>query len=130
MERLEELKNKFCKEIDEYAGLKQFDRNAIEHIDKLLASVHHINKIMDHDNGLYNRGYGNWRPENMSGYGNDYYARDYMTYGPRYGMDQYNTSPQYSHGRTSLVEKLEMLKQDAPDEMSRNEIQKLIMKMQ
>jgi hypothetical protein len=129
MERLEELKSKLCKEVDEYAGLSQFDRNAIEHIDKLLASIHHINKIMDHDGtGMYG---APWRPEHNPGYGNDYYSRDWMTYGPSRDSAQYNAAPHYyGEKRATLVEKLEELKRTAPDAMIRNDIQKLIDKMQ
>ena len=39
MERIEELKNKLCKELDEYAGLKQFDRNSME---SWIMTVDHI----------------------------------------------------------------------------------------
>lgn len=134
MERLEELKRKFCKEVDEYAGLNQFDKNAIDHIDKLLASIHHINKIMDHDgNGMYG---APWRPEHNPGYGNEYYGGNYMTYGQTYGNSrdntQYGAAPHYysDEKRSTLVEKLEELKRTAPDAMIRNDIQKLIDKMQ
>lgn len=132
MERLEELKRKFCKEVDEYAGLNQFDKNAIDYIDKLLASIHHINKIMDHDgNGMYG---APWRPEHNpaygNGYGNDYYASGHMTYGARDNA-QYGAAPNYyGEKRLTLVEKLEELKRTAPDAMIRNDIQKLIDKMQ
>lgn len=134
MERLEELKRKFCKEVDEYAGLNQFDKNSIDHVDKLLASIHHINKIMDHDgSGMYG---APWRPEHNPGYGNEHYGNGYMTYGQTYGNGrdsvQYSASPHYysDEKRSTLVEKLEELKRTAPDAMIRNDIQKLIDKMQ
>lgn len=128
MERLEELKSKLCKEIDEYSGLSQFDRNSIDHIDKLLASIHHINKILDHDGtGMYG---APWRPEHNPGYGNDYYGGNYMTYGPNRDNGQYGAAPHYySEKRSTLAEKLEELKRTAPDAMIRDDIQKLIDKM-
>lgn len=129
MERLEELKSKLCKEVDEYAGLSQFDRNSIEHIDKLLASIHHINKILDHDGtGMYG---APWRPEHNPGYGSEYYVRDYMPYGSSRDNVQYSAAPHYyGEKRSTLVEKLEELKRTAPDAIIRNDIQKLIDKMQ
>ena len=129
MERFEELKSKLCKEVNEYAGLNQFDRNSVDHIDKLLASIHHINKILDHDrSGMYG---APWRPEYYPGYGSDFNVRDNTMYG--FGGDnvQYSAAPHYyGERRSTLGEKLEELKRTAPDAMIRNDIQKLIDKMQ
>lgn len=109
MNELYELREKLCKELKEY-GYKEMSAGTLDVVDKLTHTIKNLDKIIEADED----GYSGMYPYSYRGYSR---KRD--------SMGRY--SRRYS--RSDLSDKLRDLMQDAPDERSRNEINRLIEKM-
>ena len=120
MRYMYDLRDKLCKELEELSG-HDLDMSSLEAIDKLTHSIKCIDTIMA-----------------MEGYSRD--GRSYDDEGGSYRRGRSMTTGRYisrASGRYSrdysrddrMREKLEEMMQDAPDENTRRELERLISKM-
>ena len=123
MHELYELKEKLLDELKEH-GSKELSAGSLEIVDKLAHATKNLCKVIEaceeeegHSSRYYPMAYddGSYRGPYRGGS----YRRDSMS---RYARDGYS--------RTSMAERLRGMMQDAPDERSRNELQKMIAKFE
>ena len=107
MKELYELKDRLVDELKEY-GKMELTASNLEKIDTLAHAAKNVCKIIDSDD------------EGHSGY----YPNDTRVYRGSYRRDNMG---RYSRG--SLADKLRELMDEAPDEKSRQEIQRLVDRM-
>ena len=105
MHGIYKLREMLCKELEEYGNRTSLDTSALDVVDKLAHAIKNIDKVMN--SGDYNV--------------EDHSNKRSMA---RYSMERYTT---YDSG---LVEKLRGLMEEAHDERSRSEIEKLVTKME
>ena len=106
MKELHELKEKLIDELKEY-GKRDLSGSTLDAVDKLAHATKNLCKIIEDEDG-----YSNTYP----------YDRSYRGYSRnRDGMGRYS--------RDGLSDKLRELMHDAPDDRSRDEIKRLIEKM-
>lgn len=128
MHGIYDLKEKLCKELEEYGTKNELTAGSLDVVDKLAHTVKNLDKIIEayeeedyssrsYDDGM-NRAYAN-RGSYMGGsYRNDgSYARR------RDSMGRYSRNG-------DMVEQLRSLMNDAPDDRTRQEIQRLVTKME
>ena len=115
MEKLYELKEMLCRELEKYAS-KEISASTLEYIDKLAHAIKNIEKIIESDSGMSRRGsYGEYegtfapRRDRMGRYSREY-SRDYSRHG-------------------DMVEELRELMNDAP-ENTKHEFRKFIQKIE
>ena len=144
MHELYELKEKLMKELGEYSQNGKYSKEDVETIKYMASAIDHMCNIIEkaeeeeysqrgggyaYDNGNMGGGGGSYRdggyPRNMGGgsyrggRGGNSYARGRGQNAPRDSMGR------YSRGG-DMVEQLEDLKQDAPNDQIRQQIQQLI----
>jgi len=114
MDALYELKEKLCKELEDYGKKGELSAGALSTIDTLAHAVKNIDKIIEvyENDGYSNYGYGDRHYRGMS------YARR-----GRYSRDGYSRSGE-------IVDRLRSLMDEAPDDRTRKEIQNLVSKME
>ena len=122
MHALYDLKDKLCKELEEYGKKGDLSAGSLDVVDKLAHTIKNLDKIIE----VY-------EDEDYSNYGGSYdyrgrsYARRRDSMG-RYSRDGY---PRDGYSRTGdIAEKLRALANEAPDERSRKEIHDLISRME
>lgn len=135
MKELYELKEMLMKELEEYGSKGELSAGTLEIVDKLAHTVKNLCKIIEdlEDGGDYSGDYpypgsyndgrsyrGSYR-DGMSG------ARGRMN-ARRDSMGRYSGERGYS--RTGLADELRGLMTDAPDERTRQEIQRLADKLE
>ena len=142
-EKLYELKEKLMKELGEYSQNGKYSKEDVETIKYMASAIDHMCNIIEkaeeeysqrgggyvYDNGNMGGGGGSYRgggyPRNMGSgsyrgeRGGNSYARGRGQNAPRDSMGR------YSRGG-DMVEQLEDLKQDAPNDQIRQQIQQLI----
>ena len=130
MHRLYELKEKFIKELEEYADYERYSREDIETAKYLASAADHICNILEAADSEYSsrQSYDGYSRRNSYGYPH---------VGPSYRVDgSYRgrrNAPRDSMGRYSgngMVEQLESLMQEAPNERIRQQMQQLISQME
>ena len=114
MKELYELKEMLCDELKEY-GKKGELKNAgtLDVVDKLAHTIKNLDKIIE----SYDEG--------ESGY----YSRTGRVYDGRSFRNSYRRDSMGRYSRDGLADKLRELMQDAPDEKTRIEIQRMIDRM-
>jgi len=113
MHKLEELKEMLCEELEEYASKEKLDMGGLEIVDKLAHAIKNIDKILNSD------GYSEGRLH--YGY-NDASYRNYSSRGrKRDSMGRY--------ARDNMYDELSRLAEDAPDEMTRRKLERLMQSM-
>lgn len=131
MHEIYELKNKLCKELEEYGAKDKMDVGTLDVVDKLAHTIKNLDKIIEkyeedeysgvmmHDDldGRYSRRGG------MS------YARGRGSNARRDSRGRYS-SRMYSGDNSMMLQELRELKEDAPDERTRMEFDKFIKKME
>ena len=115
MHGIYELRDKLCKELDGY-GTKELSAGSLSTIDTLAHAVKNLDKILEGEE-YSNRGSYDWGRMYRDGS----YARR------RDGMGRYSRN--YSRDG-DMVERLRDLMNDAPDDRTRQEIQRLVTKME
>lgn len=116
MNELEKLKQMLCKELEEYGSKGEMSTGTLEVVDKLAHAVKNLDKIIEAYDGEYS---GRYYADGMGGV-NYSRRRDSMgRYSRRYGYSR--------HG--DLADELRNLMEDAPDERTRMEMQRLIDKL-
>ncbi len=102
MRKLYELRDKLCKQLDEYSE-KDLTTATLDIIDKLTHTIKNLDKIIaKHEEMPYSNSYG----------------RHY----PKYGFDGYSMNG-------DMIAKLTDLMDESPDERTRMEFQRFIQKM-
>ena len=122
MHKLYELKDMLCEELESYGSKDKLDVGGLEIVDKLAHAIKNIDKIIECEEG-YSNMYDDMSHESRRGGRNQYgsYAR-----GRRHGsyaMDGYSRTE-------GVVEQLRGLMEDVSDPRSRQEIQRIITKME
>lgn len=113
MHKLEELKDMLCEELEEYASKEKLDMGGLEIVDKLAHAIKNIDKILNSDGYSEGRPYYNF---------NDASYRNYSSRGrKRDSMGRY--------ARDNMYDELSRLAEDAPDEMTRRKLERLMQSM-
>lgn len=142
MHELYELKSMLMQELEEYGKKGEMSAGSLEIVDKLAHAIKNLCKIMEMDDGgsyAYADGSyegGSYGRSRRGGSGNRSYAyargrgrnarRDSMG---RYSSEGYSREG-YSMAAEDMVEQLQELMQDAPDEKIKQDIQRLITKVE
>lgn len=132
MEKLYELYDMLCEELEEVTNKGELSAGSLEVAEKITETMKNIGKIVDsdmysgdyrHDMGSYDEGrsYARGRSYNRGMSSRGSYAR-------RDSRGRYSREGGYS--RHDIVEQLEDIMHSAPNEKSRKEIERLIMKME
>ena len=139
MHKLYDLKEMLCKELEEYGGRTGLDMNSLEVVDKLAHAIKNIDKIlMSGDENSMDGSYrGSYEESNRGSYEGGSNRGSYESSNrmsrrssrARYrdGMGRYVMN---SYANEEMIDKLRDLMDEAPDDHSRKEIEKLISKME
>lgn len=135
MRTLDELREKFCKELDEIARKSDLNAGDLETVHKLTDTIKNIDKIYMLDEGGYSEA-GEWEATGRFGdeYGRRYdggssYARgrkrDSMG---RYSRDGRKNNGKYSRedGKEHMISKLEDMMEDTDNDRVKSAIRKCI----
>ena len=123
MHELYELRDKLCDELKEQ-GRKGISSGTIGTIDTLAHAIKNVDKIIECDEG--DEYSGRAYPDGMGVYRHSY-ARGRMG-APRDRMGRYSGERGYS--RNTLADKMRDLMMDAPDDRTRQEIQRMVEKLE
>ena len=131
MHGIYELKEMLCKELEEYGTKGELSTGSLDIVDKLAHTVKNLDKIIEcyeEDEGsyAYDDGMGYERGRSMRRGGS--YARGRGRNARRDSRGRYSNEGYSRAG--DIVEQLRDLMSDAPDERTRQEIQKLVTKME
>lgn len=147
MHELYELKEKLCRELEEY-GKKDLSAGGLEVVDKLAHTVKNLDKIIESyeeseysgnmggsyargsRGGSYGRG-GSYRGGSYDGsYDGGSYARGRGRNARRDSMGRYSSERGYSRDAQDMADQLRDLMEDAPDETVRRDIERLVKKVE
>lgn len=128
MEELYKLKKMLCKELEQYGDKKDLSAGSLEVVDKLAHSIKNICKIIEmYDEGDYsNRAYNSYDDGNNS---MAPYDRRYSREGSYANRRQHYVRGHYSRA-DGLVDQLRDMEDEAPNSHIRQEIHKLVEKME
>lgn len=148
MHEIYELKEQLMKELEEYGRKGELSTGSLEVVDKLAHTVKNLCKIieayeMEEEGYSTARGGGNLRSyANQGGGGNQgggqsnrsggnmrSYARGRGRNARRDSMGRYSSEGGYSYGNDEMIEQLNELMEEAPEQVKRD-IQKLITKVE
>ena len=146
MHELMELKEKLCKELEEY-GTKELSAGTLDVVDKLSHAIKNLDKIIEkyedeeysgdmrYDmNGRMMRGGVAYARDGRGSYRGGSYARgDGRGRGAnarRDSMGRYSSERGYSRDAADLADQLRDLMEDAPDETIRRDMEKLLRKVE
>lgn len=148
MHELMELKEKLCKELEEY-GKKDLSAGTLDVVDKLSHAIKNLDKIIEsyEDEGYSGDMMGNRMMGGTSyarrGRGGSYrgsyaynddmggsYARGRGANARRDSMGRYSSERGYSRDAADLADQLRDLMEDAPDETIRRDMEKLLRKVE
>ena len=128
MHELYELKSMLMQELEEYGKKGEMSAGSLEIVDKLAHAIKNLCKIMemDDDSGSYAYDDGSYYGRSRRTGGS--YARGRGRNARRDSMGRYSSE---GYSRTGdMVEQLQELMQDAPDEKIKQDIQRLISKVE
>lgn len=121
MKALYDLKDMLCKQLEDYGKKGELSAAVLERVDMLAHAVKNLDKVIEDYEAEESEYSGNYANGDNESY-NDYRGRSMR----RDSMGRY--SRRYSrHG--GMAERLRDLMEDAPDERSRQKIQRLISEM-
>lgn len=135
MDKLYELKEMLCKELEKYGKEDKLTAGSLDVVDKLSHSIKNLDKIIENyeDEGYSNRG-GSYRGGNYEGnmgggsYRGGSYARGRGSNARRDSMGRYS-SEGYSRA-DNLMDSLYGLMDDAPNDRVRQEMKKFVTKIE
>ena len=136
MHKLYELKDMLCEELEEYGSKDKLDVGGLDIVDKLAHAVKNIDKIIEayEENEYSSRGsYEGGSYEGGRSYtrGGSSYARGRGSNARRDSMGRYSRAGRYGYAMDGdMIEELRDLMNDAPDERTKKEFQKLITKLE
>lgn len=134
MHELYDLKENLMGELKEYSRKDDLNANSLEVIDKLTHTVKNLDKIIDHCE-MEESGYSSARgyiPYAYDGGGmsnnsyNNSYARGRGRFAKRDSMGRYSSMDGYSRGNEDMINELNQLAMNAPDERMRQQIQSMV----
>ena len=135
MKKMMELRDMLCEELDKLANKGQVTSGSLELIEKLTASIHYIDEIMQMEEGGYsNDGYSNARGryakrDSMGRYSSDNGYSSGMSYdyaNDGYSRDGYSRDGGYSRDSKHMVNQLRSMMQGVSDEKTRQAIERCI----
>jgi hypothetical protein len=141
MHELMELKEKLCKELEEY-GTKELSAGTLDVVDKLSHAIKNLDKIIENYdeeysgdmrydmNGRMMRGGVAYARDGRGSYRGGSYARGRTGNVRRDSMGRYSSERGYSRDAADLADQLRDLMEDAPDEMIRKDMEKLLRKVE
>lgn len=143
MHEIYELKDMLCEELEKYGSKGDLNTGELEIVDKLAHAVKNLGKIIEMADeeeysgemmggGSYQRGgQGGNRGGGSSYRGGSYQrgGRGGRNNNPT-GRNQYSRERGYSRAADDMVEQLRDMMEEAPDQQTRKEIQRLITKME
>lgn len=132
MEELYSLKEMLCKELEDYGKKGEMSAGALEIVDKLAHAIKNLDKIIENYDEEYSGAYegeqgDSYRRGSYRGGSYRSYARGRRN-ARRDSMGRYSGEGYSRHG--DMVDELRDLMEDAPDEKTRMEIQKLVKKLE
>lgn len=127
MDKLYELKEMLCEELEEYGSKDKLDVGGLDIVDKLAHAIKNLDKIIeayeDHDyssRGSYESGRSSYAMRSGRG-----------SYAKRDSMGRYSRAGRYDYAMDGdMIEELQDLMEKAPDERTKKEFQKLITKLE
>lgn len=121
MHELYQLKEMLCKELKEYGEKGEMTAGTLDVVDKLAHTVKNLDKIIEAYEEEGNSGYYPYAyDDGMNRDGRSYRGRSYAR--RRDSMGRYS--------RDGLADKMRELMEDAPDERTRQEIKRLVEKLE
>ena len=142
MHELMELKEKLCKELEEY-GKKDLSAGTLDVVDKLSHAIKNLDKIIEKYeeeeysgdmrygmNGRMMRGGVAYARDGRGSYRGGSYARGRTGNVRRDSMGRYSSERGYSRDAEDLAMQLRDLMEDAPDETIRRDMEKLLRKVE
>lgn len=128
MEELIKLKDKLCKELEEY-GKKELSAGTLEVVDKLSHTIKNLDKIIEEydEEASYNMAYARGGNRGVSYDGS--YARGRGRYARRDSRGRYSSERGYSRD-DEMVAELRELMMDAPDDQTRRDIDKIVRRLE
>jgi hypothetical protein len=125
MHDLYDLKDKLLKELGEYSQNGKYSKDDVETIKYMASAIDHICNIVEREDEEYSQR-GSYDNGNQGGYNRGYSRNSYRgRNGNSYARRNRDSMGRYSRGG-DMVEQLEDLKQDAPNDQIRQQIQQLI----
>lgn len=118
MHKLMELKDILCNELEKYSK-KELTAGNLEIIDKLAHAVKNLDKIIDGDGEYSHRMY--YDRDGMDGR---------MSYAKRDRMGRYSRESGYSTAHENIVQELRDLMDDAPDHQTRQDIHRIVERLE
>lgn len=140
MHEIYELKEQLMKELEEYGRKGEMSTGSLEVVDKLAHTIKNLCKIIEtaEEGGEYSMAGGNYtyaRDGQPYRGGNRYdgnsmrsYARGRGRNAKRDSMGRYSSAG-YSYGNEDMIEQLESLMEEAPEQV-KQDIQRLISKVE
>ena len=134
MHEIYELKEQLMKELEEYGRKGEMSTGSLEVVDKLAHTVKNLCKIIE-DTEMSEEGYNMSRRsyagqgDGQSPYRMRSYARGRGRNAKRDSMGRYSSEGGYSYGNDEMIEQLESLMDEAPDQVKKD-IQRLISKIE
>lgn len=144
MHEIYELKDMLCEELEKYGSKGDLNTGELEIVDKLAHAVKNLGKIIEMADeeeysgemmggGSYQRGGQGGNRGGGGSYRGSYARGDGRSRGggnnPT-GRNQYSRERGYSRAADDMVEQLRDMMEEAPDQQTRKEIQRLITKME
>lgn len=143
MHAIYELKDKLCKELEGYGERGELSASILDTVDKLAHAIKNLDKIIEiyemEEEGSYNDGSyegGSYRRSyDMGGdyrrsYDDGSYRRGRGRNARRDSRGRYSSEGGYSRASEDMVMQLREMMEEAPDQQTRQEIQRLIKKME
>ena len=133
MHGIYKLKDTLCKELEEYGDRTQLDKSSLEMVDTLAHALKNINKVIEYkEAGEYSEardGYSRGTIDDGMGH---YHWPQYTRYSERRSMDDGpSRRGSYRMSRDDgMIERLREMMEEAPDEKTRKEIERLVQKME
>lgn len=140
MHAIYELREKLCKELESYGQRGELTASILDTVDKLAHAVKNLDKIIEAyemEEGesygaygdSYNRNYN--RNYNRGGsYADESYRRGRGRNARRDSRGRYASEGGYSRASEDMVMQLREMMEDAPDQQTRQEIERLMKKME
>jgi hypothetical protein len=141
MHELMELKERLCKELEEY-GKKDLSAGTLDVVDKLSHAIKNLDKIIENYDEEYSgdmrydmdgrmmRGGVAYARDGRGSYRGGSYARGRGANARRDSMGRYSSERGYSRDAADLADQLRDLMEDAPDETIRRDMEKLLRKVE
>ena len=125
MHELYQLKEMLCKELKEYGDKGELTAGTLDVVDKLAHTVKNLDKIIEvyedeGNSGYYPYAYDDGMNRGGRPYNGSYRGRSYAR--RRDSMGRYS--------RDGLADKMRELMEDAPDDRTRQEIKRLVEKLE